>query len=204
MEVKYLAILIVIILTLNRARLARQSATFKEKQKGDISKRWTYSLLSILYLVIILGSMIESYFFVKTLNIIISSLGLVAYVTGIIGRNKAIKTLGEYWSTHIEIRNGQRIVQDGLYKYIRHPGYLSLIIESLSIPVMLNAYYCLLCATLVFIPAVLIRTKLEDIEMEKKFGKKFTAYKNLVGAFMPKNIFDCIMPSLGKRQNLKK
>ena len=133
-----------------------------------------------------------------------SSLGLVVYVTGIIGRNKAIKTLGEYWSTHIEIRKGQQIMQDGPYKYIRHPGYLSLIIESLSIPVMLNAYYSLLGAMLIFIPAVLIRAKLEDIEMEKKIGKKFTAYKRNVGPFIPKNIFELIMPVLNKKQNIKK
>ena len=204
MEVKYIAILIVIILTLNRARLARKSASFTEKTKGEISSRWTYTLLSILYIFIVLGSIIETYFFLKTLNIIMSSLGLVVYVTGIIGRNKAIKTLGEYWSTHIEIRKGQQIMQDGPYKYIRHPGYLSLIIESLSIPVMLNAYYSLLGAMLIFIPAVLIRAKLEDIEMEKKIGKKFTAYKRNVGPFIPKNIFELIMPVLNKKQNIKK
>lgn len=204
MEIKYIAILIVIILTLNRARLARQSATFKDKQKGETSKRWTYSMVSILYIVIILGSIIENYFFVKTLNLVIASLGLVVYVTGIIGRDKAIKTLGEYWSTHIEIRNGQRIVQDGPYKYIRHPGYLSLMVENIAITLMLNAYYTLIGVILIFIPVIFGISKLEDIAMEEKIGKEFTTYKKRVGAFIPKNIFDCIMPFVGKKPNLKK
>ena len=204
MEIKNIAILIVIILAFNRVRLARQSATFKDKQKGQTSKRWTYSMLSILYIGITLGSIIENFFLTKPLNVIISSVGFLAYVTGIIGRNNAIRTLGQYWSTHIEIRNGQRIVQDGLYKYIRHPGYLSLIIESLSIPLMLNAYYSLLGVILIYIPAVLIRAKLEDMEMVKKTGKEFTDYKEKVGAFIPKNIFDFIMPSISKKQNFKK
>ena len=204
MEAKYIAIFIVIMLTLNRVRLARQSATFKDKKKGEISNRWTYSMLSILYMVITLGSIIENFFLIKQLNVIISSVGFIAYVIGIIGRNKAIRTLGKYWSTHIEIRNGQRIVQDGPYKYIRHPGYLSLIIETLSIPIILNAFYSFLGVIVIYIPAVLIRAKLEDMALEKKTGKKFTAYKRVVGAFIPKNIIDFIMPALSKKQNIKK
>lgn len=204
MEVKYIAIVIVIILTLNRVRLARQSATFKDKQQGETSKRWTYSLLSILYIVIILGSIIENYFLVKTLNLIISSFCLCAYVTGIVGRNKAIRTLGKYWSIHIEIRNGQRIVQDGPYKYMRHPGYLSLIVETLSIPGMLNAYFSLIGVIFIYIPAILVRAKLEDMEMEKKIGKEFMAYKKRVGAFIPANLFDLVIPSLRRKCSSKK
>ena len=204
METKYIAIFIVIMLTLNRVRLARQSATFKDKKKGEISNRWTYSMLSILYMVITLGSIIENFFLIKQLNVIISSVGFIAYVIGIIGRNKAIRTLGKYWSTHIEIRNGQRIVQDGPYKYIRHPGYLSVIIEGLSIPGMLNAYFSLLGVIFIYTPAILVRAKLEDMEMEKKIGKEFTAYKKKVGAFIPKNLLNLAVFSLKRKDNSKK
>ena len=205
MEFKYIAILIVIMLTVNRVRLARQSASFNEKKKGQISNRWTYSLLSILYIVIILGSIIENYFLVKKLNLIISSLGLVAYLIGIVGRNKAIKTLGESWSTHIEIRNGQRIVQDGPYKYIRHPGYLSLIIETLSIAGMLNAYHILMGVILIYIPVIFGISKLEDMKMEEAVGKEFTAYKRRVGAFIPaKNFFNLVIPSLRRKYSPRK
>lgn len=203
MEVKYIAILIVIILTFNRLRLARQSATFKNKRRGKISKRWTYSMLFIFYIVIILGSIIENYFLVKKINIIISSVGLFAYVIGIMGRNKAIRTLDKYWSTHIEIRKGQRIVQEGLYKYVRHPGYLSLIIETLSIPGMLNAYYTLLGVIFLYIPTVSIIAKLEDMEMKKKIGKNFISYAGKTGGFIPKNLFDFIISSLNKKHHLK-
>jgi protein-S-isoprenylcysteine O-methyltransferase Ste14 len=200
METKYLAILTVIILTCNRFRLARKSATFKEKKKGAISNRWTYSLLSILYIIIILGSIIENYFLIKTLNLSISFLGLFGYVVGIMGRNRSIKTLGQYWSTHIEIRNNQRIVQKGPYRYIRHPGYLSLIIETLSIPGILNAYHALMGVTLIFIPAVLVRAKLEDMEMGEKVGEEFTMYKERVGAFIPKTLSGFVLPFLSKKR----
>ena len=204
MAAKYIAIVIVIILSFNRLRLARQSATFKDKLQGETSKRWTYSMLVILYIVLILGSIIENYFLVKKLNLVISSFSFCAYVIGIVGRNKAIRTLGKYWSTHIEIRNGQSIVQDGPYKYIRHPGYLSVIIEGLSIPGMLNAYFSLLGVIFIYTPAILVRAKLEDMEMEKKIGKEFTAYKKKVGAFIPKNLLNLAVFSLKRKDNSKK
>ncbi|OGP53017.1 MAG: hypothetical protein A2Y65_08885 [Deltaproteobacteria bacterium RBG_13_52_11] len=199
METKYIAIFFIIMLTFNRLRLARLSATFKEKKKGEISKRWTYFLLFILYVAIIFGSILENCLLVETLNIVISSVGLIAYVIGLVGRNKAIKTLGKYWSTHIEVRDGQHIVQEGLYKYVRHPGYLSLIIETLSIPLMLNAYYSFLGVIFTCIPAVLIRAKFEDMEMEKKIGKKFSAYKMKTGAFIPKKLLVLKIPTLKKK-----
>ena len=189
MEIKHILIFIVIILSIIRLRLARQSATCKEKKKGEISNRWTYPMLFIFYMAIILGSILENYFLVKTLNIFISSFGLCTYMIGIVGRNKAIKTLGKYWSTHIEIRKGQRIVQNGPYKYIRHPGYLSLIAESISIPLILNTYYILLGVILIYTPLVFVTVKLEDRDMGKKIGAEFTAYKKKVYAFIPRMLF---------------
>jgi protein-S-isoprenylcysteine O-methyltransferase Ste14 len=153
---------------------------------------------------IVLGSVFENLFLVKKLNLVLSSVGLVAYMTGIVGRNKAIKALGKYWSTYIEIKNGQRIVQDGPYKYIRHPGYLSLIIESLSAPIILNAFYTLIGVILIYIPVILVTAKLEDIEMQKKIGEKFIDYKEKTGAFLPKNFFDGIIPYFSKKQNFRK
>lgn len=203
METKYIALLIIMILTLNRLRIVRQSDAYKNKQKGDTSKQCKNSILFIFYILgtgIVLGSVFENLFLVKKLNLFLSSLGLVAYVIGIICRNKAVKTLGEYWSTHIEIKKGQRIVQDGPYKYIRHPGYLSLIIESLSIPLILNAYYTLIGVILIYIPIILLTAKLEDRKMEEKIGKEFTSYKRMTGAFIPKIIFNCTITYL-KRKN---
>ncbi|MBN1255116.1 MAG: isoprenylcysteine carboxylmethyltransferase family protein [Deltaproteobacteria bacterium] len=186
MEIKYIAIFVVAVLSILRLKLARQSATFKEKNKGEIANSWTYSMLLMLYIVILLSSIIENYVSVQTLNLIVFVIGLCLYIIGTLGRNIAIKTLGQYWSIHIEIRKKQSIVQDGPYKYIRHPGYLSLIIETLSLPIMLNAYYSLLIVICLYIPAVLIRANLEDSEMEKKIGKEYSHYKEKVKAFIPK------------------
>jgi protein-S-isoprenylcysteine O-methyltransferase Ste14 len=205
MEVKYIALLIVMILTLNRLRIVRKSPTYKKRQKKDTSKRWTYSILFIFYILgtgIVLGSVFENLFLVKKLNLFLSSLGLVASVSAMVVRNKAIKALGEDWSTRIEAKKGQRIVKNGPYKYIRHPGYLSIIIESLAVPVILNAYYTLIGVILIYIPVILLTAKLEDREMQNKIGNSFIVYKEKTGAFLPKNVFDYIMPYF-KKKNLK-
>jgi protein-S-isoprenylcysteine O-methyltransferase Ste14 len=128
--------------------------------------------------------------------------GFLAYWIALIGRNKTMKTLGRYWSTHIEIRDDQHIVREGPYKYVRHPGYLSLVIENLSLPVMLNAYYFLLVVICIYIPVIFVVAKLEDREMEKKIGNAFSEYKAKTGAFLPKKIGTFIIPF--KKKHLPK
>jgi protein-S-isoprenylcysteine O-methyltransferase Ste14 len=203
METKYIAIFFLIILTFNRFRLSKRTATLKEKDTGEIFHRWTYAILFLLYIIVFLGSIFENYFFVPRLNIIFFFVGFVAYWTALIGRNKAIRTLGRYWSTHIEIREKHCMVQDGPYKYIRHPGYMCLFIETLSLPVMLNAYYSLLGVICIYLPVMFMIAKLEDKEMEKKIGKNFLAYKEKTRAFIPKNLFDFIIPSFKKKHQLR-
>jgi len=203
MEIKYAAIFIVIILAFNRFRLSKRTATLKEKGKGKVFHQWTYSLLFLAYIIVLLGSIFENYFLVPKLNLIFFFVGFVAYWTALFGRNKAIRTLGRYWSIHIEIRENHNIVQDGLYRYIRHPGYLSLIIETLSLPVMLNAHYSLLGIICIYIPLICIIAKLEDKEMEKEIGNAFIYYKAKTRAFIPKNLFDFIKPSIKKKYHIK-
>jgi len=64
-------------------------------------------------------------------------------------------------TVRIQTDRQHRVVSHGPYRYIRHPGYLGILVTHLGIPLMLNSLWA-------FIPAVLIaailvaRTVLED------------------------------------------
>jgi len=69
--------------------------------------------------------------------------------------------LGEYFSVHIEIKDKHELIENGPYKFIRHPAYAGNIIQAASIPLILNAYYSLsISAVLIFL--FLYRLKLEE------------------------------------------
>ncbi len=53
----------------------------------------------------------------------------------------AILSLGRRWNTRIIVVPGMKPVMAGPYRYIRHPNYLAVAIELLSVPVLCGAYF---------------------------------------------------------------
>jgi len=55
-------------------------------------------------------------------------------------RLTAIRTLGWRWSTRIMTVPGNTPVRGGIYRYLRHPNYLGVELEILSVPLIYSAY----------------------------------------------------------------
>ena len=73
------------------------------------------------------------------------------------------KRQNQFFSSTVRIQHerGHRVCDTGLYQYVRHPGYLGMLIALLAFPLLINSYWA-------FIPAacgaalLLIRTAIED------------------------------------------
>lgn len=66
-----------------------------------------------------------------------------------------------YLSRTIEVQNGQKVVDTGLYGIVRHPMYAVTIWLFLAIPVLLGSLYALLCF-LPYIPVIVVRIHNEE------------------------------------------
>ena len=66
-----------------------------------------------------------------------------------------------YLSRTIEVQNGQKVVDTGLYGIVRHPMYAVTIWLFLAIPVLLGSFYALLCF-LPYIPVIVVRILNEE------------------------------------------
>ena len=68
-----------------------------------------------------------------------------------------------YFSTAVRIQSerGQTVCRNGPYRYVRHPGYVGMTLQSLGMPFLLGSFWALLPA-LVAAVAMVIRTGLED------------------------------------------
>src|SRR5215471_16918896 len=64
---------------------------------------------------------------------IISSLGLSLLLTGITIRWVAIHTLGKYFTGTVVIKTDHRLIQTGIYKYVRHPAYTGALLAHLGL-----------------------------------------------------------------------
>jgi protein-S-isoprenylcysteine O-methyltransferase Ste14 len=68
-----------------------------------------------------------------------------------------------YFSTAVRIQSerGHAVCRSGPYRYVRHPGYVGMTLQSLGMPFLLGSSWALLPA-LVAAVAMVIRTALED------------------------------------------
>lgn len=51
-----------------------------------------------------------------------------------------IRTLGPYWNTKIVVLPGAKVIEKGPYAWIKHPNYLIVSLEILSLPLIFQAY----------------------------------------------------------------
>lgn len=70
------------------------------------------------------------------------------------------------------------ICYTGLYKFVRHPGYLGMILSWLGFPIVLNSIYSIL-PVLLSIILISLRTNLEDKLLSQEL-KGYTAYRQKI------------------------
>ncbi|MFZ5810379.1 MAG: methyltransferase family protein [Chloroflexota bacterium] len=68
-----------------------------------------------------------------------------------------------YFSTMVRIQSerGHQVCSDGPYRFVRHPGYVGAILQSLGVPFLLGSFWALIPAGIAII-LMILRTALED------------------------------------------
>ncbi|MGK5093696.1 isoprenylcysteine carboxylmethyltransferase family protein [Deltaproteobacteria bacterium TL4] len=73
-------------------------------------------------------------------------IGALAFtLLGQVLRYAAIRTLGWRWSTRIMVLPDVPPIHAGIYRYIRHPNYLGVILEIAAVPLLHSAYWTAIC-----------------------------------------------------------
>ena len=146
----------------------------REKQKEQSTVIKLSGLMFLVGFILAgLGHRFGWYTLPKWVTLIGAALFLVAYIL-------YAETLREntYLSRTIEVKEGQRVVDTGLYSVVRHPMYSATLLLFLSMPLVLGSYYSLI----VFLAYPLIiakRIKGEEAFLAKEL-EGYREYKNKV------------------------
>jgi methyltransferase len=107
------------------------------------------------------------------------------FLSAFILRRWAVNALGDYHSIHIEIRANHPLIKNGPYAYLRHPYYLSVILELLGLPLVGNAFFSFVISLFLYVPFLLLRVYLEEQVMINKFNGEYIKYKKNTPGFLP-------------------
>lgn len=153
---------------MNYFTIHKNSELINERSKlGEGIKSWDKLLLglsALFYLIIIVLAGLDSGRFQWTPNFnwSISVSGVVLMVIGQILFLTA-RSQNNFFSSVVRIQKdrGHVVCDTGLYKIVRHPGYLGMIISLMGLPLITTSIWSII-PTLIAIILLLIRTSLED------------------------------------------
>ena len=110
--------------------------------------------------------------------------GYCIFYIAIITRFISFKTIGNNFSVAIEVKGDSNLVVNGIYKYIRHPMYASLIAFGFGAMLKDPGGIQVLIGAINLI-AVYITARVEEKEMITKFGEEYKSYMNKTTMFIP-------------------
>lgn len=125
----------------------------------------------------------------KKLNIMLPEvfawIGSFMILAGVIIRTTSVWTLRKFFTLSVKVNSDQKIIDTGMYKYIRHPAYtgsiLSLLGTSLSFTNLIG-----LILTIVILGSIYsYRIKVEEKIMEKSFGECYVKYEKNTWRIVP-------------------
>ena len=143
-----------------------------------------YVLVGMTFIVIL--SSISYYYSFGLFNYNLGyDIGFILFMIGIILQGIAEATLGKYYLPSIGTVEGQKIVKDGIYKYIRHPGYLGEIIIFFGLGFVTYSLLGILGAFIVSLMVYAGEVIPEEKYMLQKFGKEYEEYMKETFRFIP-------------------
>lgn len=97
----------------------------------------------------------------------------------------AYKSLGKDYAQDIVILKQHQLHSTGIYKFIRHPQYISQVLSDLGAGLALLSFTVVPIVILFELPLFIMRASAEDKLLQKYFGEKFAAYKKQSGFIIP-------------------
>jgi protein-S-isoprenylcysteine O-methyltransferase Ste14 len=113
------------------------------------------------------------------------AIGMATVVVGFIIRIYSIRTLQQYFTYSVARVENQKIISTGLYKFIRHPGYLGQFIIFMGISISISNWLSILLMMIPVTLGYLYRIKVEEKFMTDQFGESYQHYQDRTKRIIP-------------------
>jgi len=114
-----------------------------------------------------------------------SYLAGVFMLLGLATRIHAVIMLRRYFTTTVTLRSEQPLVRSGLYRLIRHPGYLGSLLLFGGLGISMRSWLSVLILMVFVVPAFHYRIRIEEHAMHERFGVEYTKYRRATKRLVP-------------------
>ncbi len=178
----YLPIIITVIFYVFRIR---EFLITRETIPGPVTEKRSFLFLFFSGTLIFLCAVFEYLSTKVSVSYIFVIIGTLVIIVSFVVRNWAIRSLGRFWSVHVEIRDNHELVETGPYRLVRHPVYTAAILEVFGAVLLLQAYLTSLAILVLIVPSIMYRIRIEEEALIKKFGEDYRKYMDRTGSLFP-------------------
>lgn len=164
-----------------------KSAKSREAGKSDKKTTSFITIAVITNILVLEAAFVLDYFklFLLFNNPKLAYIGNFLMITGLMIRIIATRTLREYYTRTLKIQTDQELIDSGLYKFVRHPGYLGVIMVWTGAGLSANNYLVLAIVFLSTIITYHYRMTNEEKMLIDAFGDVYRDYKKRTKRLIP-------------------
>ncbi|HDO06701.1 MAG TPA: isoprenylcysteine carboxylmethyltransferase family protein [Bacteroidetes bacterium] len=122
----------------------------------------------------------------NTLNHAIAIFGLSVLLIGIIIRWISIIQLNKEFTVNVAIIKNHTLKTDGMYRHLRHPSYLGLLLIGFGLSISMNSIISMMVVTIPMLAALIYRIKTEENILISQFGETYKDYMKKTYRIIPK------------------
>ncbi len=117
--------------------------------------------------------------------VLLFALGILLMVAGVAFRWYAVSVLGKYFSFRLAIQPEQTVMQDGPYRYIRHPSYTGALITLFGLGMVFTNWLSLLSILVIGFIGYNYRVFVEEKMLVTALGEPYREYMQRTKRFIP-------------------
>ena len=112
-------------------------------------------------------------------------IGIGVMLLGLILRHWSIVSLGKFFRTTIELQKGQKVIDNGPYRHIRHPSYAGIILFFIGYGIVSKDWLSLGVDVCLPIASLVYRIQIEEKALAEGMGQDYVAYQKRTKKLLP-------------------
>ncbi|MGA2355781.1 MAG: isoprenylcysteine carboxylmethyltransferase family protein [Terriglobales bacterium] len=113
------------------------------------------------------------------------ALGLAVLLAGSALRRYCFRTLGRYFTGNVKVQADQPVIQEGLYRFVRHPSYTGGMLMYLGTGLALTNWLSTLIVVGMGIVTYSYRVRVEENALASSIGTPYVEYMRRTKRFVP-------------------